>query len=83
MEMAERNSSLRVVFVELLDEGTTAFRPVIAEDLGDGRVRLLELPEYGLLDEQWSIAPGSIARIVPTFTPSSQTEIDLAVAATD
>jgi hypothetical protein len=45
-----------VIFMPLLGEGTDVWRPVEAEQLPDGRYRLLgEVPE----GETWAFAPGS------------------------
>ncbi len=47
------------VHVELLDEGTQCWRPVLAEPLGDDRYRLIgEQPE----DETWPFSVGDIVR---------------------
>jgi hypothetical protein len=35
-----------MVYVKLLDEGTDAWRPVLAEDLGQRRYRLLPTDDY-------------------------------------
>lgn len=70
--------NLIVIFVELLNEGTESFRPVIAEDIKNGRFRILELPEYSELEEEWVTPPGSIVKLSRRVTYSGY-EIDVAV----
>ena len=47
------------VFVRLLDEGTTVYRPVSATPLADGVYRLDGTPAP---DEAWEFAPGTTVR---------------------
>ena len=47
----------REVFVRLLNEGTSVFRPTSAVDCGDGRFRLLTPDDYDPVDEQWEFPP--------------------------
>ena len=54
--------STRTVFVELLDEGTAVRRPVEAEELGDGRYRLLPTDGYDPELETWAFLPGAVVR---------------------
>lgn len=51
-----------IVMVELLNEGTSVWRPVVAFDVGDGSFRLscAEAPED--LDEAWRFAPGTVVK---------------------
>lgn len=72
------SKNLVVIFVELLNEGTEAFRPVIAEAISDGHLRILELPEYQNLEEEWAAPPGSFVRSVKRTTYSGD-EISVAV----
>ena len=51
------------VYVRLLDEGTTTFRPAPAEFLSGGRARSLAPPGYDPQDEHWEFKPGSVVRI--------------------
>jgi hypothetical protein len=44
------------IYVELLDEGVTVFRPVEATPQSDGSFRL---PNSAPADEQWAFEPGS------------------------
>jgi hypothetical protein len=54
--------STATVYVELLDEGVPVWRPVQAEELGDGRYRLLPTDDYDPEIETWAFLPGSIVR---------------------
>lgn len=47
------------IYVELLDEAVTAFRPVTAVRRPDGS---FELPSSQPPDEQWAFPPGSLVR---------------------
>ncbi|MDP9222373.1 MAG: hypothetical protein M3P18_00675 [Actinomycetota bacterium] len=46
----------RTIYVELLNEGVTVFRPVEAMPEGDGSYRL---PNEAPTDEHWRFEPGS------------------------
>lgn len=72
------SKNLVVIFVELLNEGTESFRPVIAERIDGKRLRILELPEYHDLEEDWAVAPGSFVKSV-TRTTYSGSVIEVAV----
>jgi len=49
----------QVIYIELLGEGTTVWRPAQAEQLPHGLFRVLgPVPE----DEAWAFPPGSIVR---------------------
>ncbi len=50
------------VFVELLDEGVTCFRPTRADPLGDDKYRLLAPPDYDPENEYWAFPPDSVVR---------------------
>ena len=52
------------VYVQLLNEGTSTYRPTTAELLPDGRYRLLPTPNYDPEDEGREFLPGSIVRVV-------------------
>ncbi len=49
-----------IVFVRLLNEGIDVSRPTDAEDLGDGRFRILPTTNYDPDDEIWEFPPGTI-----------------------
>lgn len=49
-----------IVFVELLNEGTTVYRPTIANKLRDKVYEILRSNQYDAEAEEWAFAPGSI-----------------------
>jgi hypothetical protein len=49
------------IYVALLDEGTDAWRPVQARDLGNGEFEILGIVPPG---ERWQFPPGSRVRCV-------------------
>lgn len=49
-----------LVYVQLLDEGTTVFRPTRAEPLEGDRFRLLATPDYSPEHETWEFLPGTV-----------------------
>ena len=51
------------VYVRLLGEGTTVYRPTRAVQVGPGAVKLLPPKNFDPSDEQWEFAPGSVVRI--------------------
>ncbi len=53
-------SDARTVYVQLLEEGTLVWRPTKAENLGEGRYRLLPTDNYDPEDETWQFLPGSV-----------------------
>lgn len=50
------------VYVELLDEGVTVWRPAEAEVLGHDRYRITAPADYNSVLETWAFAPGSVVR---------------------
>jgi hypothetical protein len=50
----------REVFVRLLNEGTTAWRPTNGEVVTPSTVRLSATPDYDSDDEQWEFPPGTL-----------------------
>ncbi len=48
------------VYVQLLDEGTTTFRPTKAVELGPNLYRLLPTATFERDEEQWEFPPGSV-----------------------
>jgi hypothetical protein len=50
----------RTIYMPLLNEGTDVWRPIQAEDLGDG-----DYPVFGPVPEcgEWEFSPGSIVRV--------------------
>lgn len=51
------------IFVRLMNEGTDVSRPTDAEDLGDGRFRVLPTANYDPDEEIWEFPPGTIVRV--------------------
>ncbi len=49
-------TGVQTIYVELVDEGVTAYRPVEATRNEDG---LFRLPDGAPADEVWAFAPGS------------------------
>jgi hypothetical protein len=48
-----------VIFIPLVDEGTSVWRPTRADDLGGGRYRILgSVPA----EESWRFRPGEVVR---------------------
>ena len=54
---------VQAVYVQLLDEGTTCYRPAPFVVLADDTVRLLAHPGYCPEDEEWEFKPESIVRV--------------------
>jgi hypothetical protein len=50
------------IYVQLLNEGTTCWRPTEALNLGNGLFKLLPTPGYDPTDEEWEFLPGSVVR---------------------
>lgn len=53
---------LKTVYVRLIDEGTAAWRPTQAEEVGQGLYRLLPTENYDPEDEVWEFPPGAVVR---------------------
>jgi len=51
------------VYVQLMNEGTTSYRPVPFVHLDSDIVRLLAHPDYCPEDEEWEFKPNSIVRV--------------------
>ena len=49
-----------VIYIPLLDEGTTVVRPARAIPLSNGVFQVLAPVDYDLRDEHWEFPPGSI-----------------------
>lgn len=61
---AATDSSTSTIYISLLDEGTTVFRPTQGVPVGDGFYRVLPTPDYDAEDEHWEFTPGSVVRCV-------------------
>ena len=53
--------ALSNIYVALLGEGTDVWRPVEAENLGNGLYRILDQP-YEPANETWQFAPGDLVQ---------------------
>jgi hypothetical protein len=51
------------VYVRLLDEGTTVYRPTTGLLLGPLRAQLLAFADYDAEDENWEFKPGSVVAL--------------------
>jgi hypothetical protein len=51
------------VYVQLMGEGTTVYRPTQATPVGSGLVRLLATEDYDPDDEDWEFKPRSVVKI--------------------
>lgn len=54
--------SNRLVYVELLDEGSPTIRGTQAIEMGNNLFQLLPTPDYNPEDEVWEFLPGSVVR---------------------
>lgn len=61
--MNSATSEPKVVYVQLMGEGTTVFRPTTAETLGRWVARLLPTVDYNPDDEDWEFKPGAVVRV--------------------
>lgn len=52
-----------VVYVRLLGEGTTVFRPVMGVIVGPNLARLVKPADYDPEDEAWEFKPGSLVQL--------------------
>lgn len=52
------------IYVQLLEEGSSAARPTQAIDLGDGLFKVLPIPNFDSADEVWEFPPGSVVRCI-------------------
>jgi hypothetical protein len=51
---------MEVVYVALLHEGVSVWRPTQAKKLEDGTYELLATPDYDPDDETWEFLPGAL-----------------------
>jgi hypothetical protein len=51
------------IYMQLMDEGTTVYRPVEAEKITSDSYLILESNEYDNEDETWEFPPGSIVLV--------------------
>lgn len=59
---AEKDSSTRrqLIYIPLLNEGTSVVRPTLAEALRNDVYRVLATPDYDPRDEEWEFPPGTL-----------------------
>ncbi len=62
-EMAS-STSILVVYVPLLNEGTSVLRPTHGVKLGDNVYRVLPTRDYDPDDEEWEFPPGSVVECI-------------------
>ncbi len=53
----------KIIYVELLDEGTTVFRPVPSTKIKDGVYKLGGEDFYDPEDEKWEFEPESLVKV--------------------
>jgi hypothetical protein len=51
------------VYVQLLGEGVTVYRPTTGVPIGTSAVKLLAPENFDPSDEEWEFAPGSVVRV--------------------
>jgi hypothetical protein len=56
------DSNTDTIYIPLLDEGTTVFRPTQGQRVGDDQYLVLATPNYDEADEHWQFPPGSKVR---------------------
>lgn len=61
----EKGSSIEkvVIYVRLMGEGTTVFRPTQGVPFGEGHYKLLPSDDYDPDDEIWEFLPGSVVSV--------------------
>jgi hypothetical protein len=78
-----RGSPQMTVYVQLLNEGSSAYRPTEAEVLGPEIVRLQATPNYDPEDETWEFLPGTQVRWAPMKLESGEVPVALAPVDSD
>lgn len=63
MPSADDSSAPIEVYVRLLGEGTTVYRPTTGVPVGTTAVKLLAPNDFDPAEEEWEFAPGSVVRI--------------------
>jgi hypothetical protein len=58
------NSNADVIYIPLVDEGTTVVRPTLGLPLGDGLYRVEATPSYDPDSEHWEFPPGGVVRCI-------------------
>ncbi len=52
------------IYIQLLDEGTTTFRPTQGISQGENIFEVLPTPDYNPENENWEFVPGSLVRCI-------------------
>ena len=53
---------MSIIYIPLIDEGTSVVRPTTAISLGGDLYRVLATPDYNPEDEIWEYLPGTVVR---------------------
>ncbi len=53
---------LETVYIALLNEGTSVWRPTLGEKIQESVYKILPTDNYDPNDEEWAYPPGSIVR---------------------
>jgi hypothetical protein len=67
--MQDKDKKFIQVYVELLDEGSVAWRPTQAQEIGDGIYKLIPTSNYNPDDEYWAFLPGDSVRLKEANSP--------------
>ena len=59
---ADDGSPTETIYVELLNEGTSAWRPTMGRRVGPQAFELLATPNYDPEHEEWQFVPGTVVR---------------------
>ena len=62
VEFKKTSSGSDTIYVQLMNEGVTTYRPAPAVLLSEDPARLLMHPDYDPRDEEWEFQPGSLVR---------------------
>jgi hypothetical protein len=54
----------QTIYIQLLNEGSTAYRPTQGELISDDTFRVLPTENYDPEDEEWEFLPGDIVKCV-------------------
>ncbi|MBN2502627.1 MAG: hypothetical protein JXB38_17740 [Anaerolineales bacterium] len=55
-------SQKEIIFIQLLDEGTTVYRPTYGEVIAENIFRVLQTENYDPKDEIWEFLPGMVVQ---------------------
>jgi len=61
------NIKTKVIYIQLLNEGTTVFRPAAGLQLGRNIFKVLADEEYDPEDEEWEFPPETVVRCEKEF----------------